>query len=176
MGPLAVVVAQEGVELRLELGERGGRALPGEVAPQGLVGALDLAARLGVVGDRVLGDDPQTLELGLEPDPAAPRTVGWPHFLARLASPPSARIPDRPRSRRRLASAVAGSPARPVGPGAAMLWLSAGHLPPLVDRSATPKPDRAFGSEPHDRCPSRRGPRPLSERAPGSAEWQRTAH
>ncbi len=45
-----VVVLAEGVELELEEGERGSRLLTGEIALEGLVEALDLAAGLGLSG------------------------------------------------------------------------------------------------------------------------------
>ena len=51
------------VELFLERREGGGRGLPVEVALQRLVGALDLATGLRVIGPRVLGGDPKPLEL-----------------------------------------------------------------------------------------------------------------
>jgi hypothetical protein len=59
VGPLVVVVAGEGVELGLELGDGGGGGLAGEPFFEGLVVALDLAAGLGVVGAGVPEADPQ---------------------------------------------------------------------------------------------------------------------
>ena len=61
-----VVVIAEAVELGLQLGQGGGRGLFGEPAFEGLVEALDLAARLGVIGAGVLVVDPQPDELELD--------------------------------------------------------------------------------------------------------------
>jgi hypothetical protein len=67
---------REGVKLALQLRERPHRRLVCQVALERLVQALDLAAGLGVVGPRVLGGDPQPLELDLQEHLAAPRGRG----------------------------------------------------------------------------------------------------
>src|ERR1044072_4743960 len=74
--PDRVVVMREGVKLALQLRERPHRRLVCQVALERLVQALDLAAGLGVVGPRVLGGDPQPLELDLQEHLAAPRGRG----------------------------------------------------------------------------------------------------
>src|SRR5207245_8170614 len=51
-----VVVAPEGIELRLEVEQRAGGRLTRQEALEGLVETLDLAAGLRVVGGGVLGD------------------------------------------------------------------------------------------------------------------------
>ncbi|HVR88636.1 MAG TPA: hypothetical protein VHG53_03715 [Candidatus Limnocylindria bacterium] len=66
MRPLLVVVRTEGVELELQMAERLRRRLLREVALEGLVESLDLAAALGVIGRGVLGPDAQPFELGLQ--------------------------------------------------------------------------------------------------------------
>lgn len=70
MGPLAVVVVAEVVELVLERGQCGRWGLAGEPALEGLVEALDFAAGLGVVGPGVAEVDPSGVQGDLEDDPA----------------------------------------------------------------------------------------------------------
>ena len=66
MRTLLVVGEDEAVELALELGDRTGSALLGQVALERLVEAFDLAAGLGVIGPGVLHHDPELVEQGLE--------------------------------------------------------------------------------------------------------------
>jgi hypothetical protein len=66
MGAVLVVVGAEGIELSLEDRQGCCRRLLGEELLLGLVEALDLAARLGVVRRGVFGDDAEALELGLK--------------------------------------------------------------------------------------------------------------
>src|SRR5437870_5554419 len=66
-----VVVLAKGVELELEVGEGCGGGLLSEIALEGLVEALDLAAGLGMVWGGVLDLDAQALELQFESDLAA---------------------------------------------------------------------------------------------------------
>src|ERR1035437_484585 len=66
--PVLVVVGAEGIQLSLEDGDGGRGSLLGQVALEGLVEALHLAAGLGVIWRRVLGGDAEPLELGLEED------------------------------------------------------------------------------------------------------------
>jgi len=61
-----VVVLDEVVEVVLDLGDRRGGGLAGQVALQRLVEAFDLSARLGVIWPRVLGGDAEVVELGLD--------------------------------------------------------------------------------------------------------------
>jgi hypothetical protein len=63
---LGVVVVAKGVELDLELGDRGRRGLLGEEALEGLVEAFDLAAGLGMVGGGVFEGDAEALEFQLQ--------------------------------------------------------------------------------------------------------------
>lgn len=74
--PGRVVVAGEAIQLLLQVGERPRGGLSGQVALERLVQALDLAAGLGVVGPRVLGRDPQPLELDLQEHLATARGGG----------------------------------------------------------------------------------------------------
>ena len=76
MGALDVGVGAEGVELQLEHRQGVGPRLLAEIALQGLMETLDLAARLWMVGRRVVGHDTESLELALEPDLAAARAAG----------------------------------------------------------------------------------------------------
>src|SRR5579863_125231 len=71
-----VVIGDEGVDLALQLRERSSSALLGQILLHGLVKALDLATRLGMVGTGVLADHPQTLELDLERRLPAPVLSG----------------------------------------------------------------------------------------------------
>lgn len=66
MWPLVVVVAREGVELLLELGDRCCAGLVVEPAFHCLLESFDFAAGRGVVGPRVFLFDVKTCEFGFE--------------------------------------------------------------------------------------------------------------
>ena len=60
-----VVVANEGVELALQVLHGARTGLFGEVTLHRLMESLDLPTSLGMVGTGVLGDDAEAFELGL---------------------------------------------------------------------------------------------------------------
>jgi hypothetical protein len=64
MGPVLVVTGAEGVGLELEMTQRLGRSLHAQIALEGLVETLDLAAVLRVVGGGVLDLDAVHVESG----------------------------------------------------------------------------------------------------------------
>jgi len=84
VGPVVVVVGAEGVELELEFGQRRRGRLLAEVALEGLVKALDLAAGLGVIGAGVLVDDAEAFQFRLEGPPLVVRLRRRPMRGARM--------------------------------------------------------------------------------------------
>ena len=98
-GTVVVAVGAEGVELQLEVSNGLRGRLFGEVALQGLVEALDLAAGLRVGRRGVLGGDGEALQFALEQDLALARGAGEDGAVVGRQGPRGSRTQWRRRGR-----------------------------------------------------------------------------